>query len=109
MFVWSPVLAPDTVVAPVTARVGVDEPERTTALTEVGVIAPSETVIAGVEVGLATDPDTPAAVVTLTLVTEPAELVIAHVESPRRKVVASAVPEPSRAGAIVPDVMSPVA
>ena len=37
----SPVLEPETVVVPVIAKVGVEEPERTTLLTEVGVMAPS--------------------------------------------------------------------
>ena len=34
-------LAPETVVVPVTAKVGVAEPERVTPFTEVGVIAPA--------------------------------------------------------------------
>ncbi len=68
---WSPVFAPDTVVVPVTANVGVPDPEITTPLTDVGVIAPRESVIAGVVVGLATLPDIPFAVTTDTDVTLP--------------------------------------
>ena len=71
VIVWSPVLAPDTEVVPVTASVGVDAPETTTELTEVGTIAPSVRLIAGVVVEVATVPDTPLAVVTDTLVTVP--------------------------------------
>jgi len=55
----------------VTASVGVDEPETITEFTDVGVIAPSVTLIAGVVVDVATVPDTPFAVVTDTLVTVP--------------------------------------
>jgi len=40
ILVWSPVLEPDTEVVPVTAKVGVAEPEITTPFTLVGVIAP---------------------------------------------------------------------
>ena len=54
-----------------TASVGVDEPETITEFTDVGVIAPSVTLIAGVVVDVATVPDTPFAVVTDTLVTVP--------------------------------------
>jgi hypothetical protein len=59
--VWSPVFVPDTEVVPVTARVGVEEPESTTELTEVGVIAPNANVNAPSELVA----ETPAAVVTL--------------------------------------------
>lgn len=72
----SPVFVPLTTVVPVTARVGVEAPDRTTLFTLVGVIAPSVIVIAGVLVAVATDPDTPFAVVTETEVTVPA-----HVEA----------------------------
>ena len=71
MFVWSPVLTPEMVEVPVTARVGVLEPERVMPLTEVGVIAPKVRVIAGVIVEVATEPETPLAVVTDTDVTVP--------------------------------------
>jgi hypothetical protein len=71
VFATSPVFVPDTAVVPVTARVGVADPESTTAFTEVGVIAPSVSEIAGVVVDVATDPDTPFAVVTDTSVTVP--------------------------------------
>ena len=56
---------------PVTASVGVEEPDSVTALTVVGVIAPSVRLIAGVVVLVATVPETPFAVVTETLVTVP--------------------------------------
>ena len=56
---------------PVTASVGVDEPERVTEFTLVGVIEPKASVIAGVVVDVATVPLIPLAVVTLTLVTLP--------------------------------------
>ena len=69
--VWSPVLLPEIEEVPVTARVGVEEPETTTEFTEDGVIAPSVRLIAGVVVDVATDPLTPLAVVTLTEVTLP--------------------------------------
>src|ERR1019366_8457382 len=46
--VWSPVLVPETAVVPVTARVGVEEPESVTPFTEVGVMAPKPIVKAGV-------------------------------------------------------------
>ena len=71
IFVWSPVLAPDTVVVPVTASVGVAEPERVTPFTVLGVIAPRDKVMAGVVVEVATVPDIPFAVVTDTDVTVP--------------------------------------
>ncbi len=62
--VWSPVLVPDDVPecvpemvdVPVTASVGVEDPDNTTLLTLVGVIAPSVKVIAGVVVAVATEP-----------------------------------------------------
>ena len=62
---------PLTVAVPLTARVGVEEPESTTLFTDVGVIAPSVNVIAGVVVAVATLPETPPDVVTLTEVTVP--------------------------------------
>ena len=67
----SPVLVPETAVVPVIASVGVEEPESATPLTEVGVIAPNDKVIAGVDVAVATDPDTPFAVAIDTVVTVP--------------------------------------
>ena len=70
----SPVLLPEILEVPVTARVGVAEPERTTPLTDEGVIAPAMIVIAGVVVALATVPEKPLAVATDTLVTVPAPL-----------------------------------
>jgi len=69
--VWSPVLLPEIELVPVTARVGVEEPETTTEFIEDGVIAPSVRLIAGVVVDVATEPLTPLAVVTLTEVTLP--------------------------------------
>ena len=56
---------------PVTASVGVDEPETTTELTEVGTILPSVRLMAGVVVLVATEPETPALLVTDTEVTVP--------------------------------------
>jgi hypothetical protein len=56
---------------PVTARVGVAEPDKVTELTEVGIMAPNASVIAGVVVELATEPDIPLAVTTETDVTVP--------------------------------------
>ena len=67
----SPVFEPETVVVPVTARVGVELPERVTPFTVLGVIAPRERVIAGVVVAVATVPDIPLAEVTETEVTVP--------------------------------------
>jgi hypothetical protein len=64
-------LLPETLVVPLTARVGVEEPDSTTLLTDVGVIAPRVRLMAGVVVEVATVPDTPFAVVTDTLVTVP--------------------------------------
>ena len=58
--VWLPVFVPDTVVVPVTARVGVEAPEIVTVFTVVGAIAPSDTVRAQSLL----DADTPFAVVT---------------------------------------------
>lgn len=58
--VWLPVLVPDTVVVPVTDRVGVEAPEIVTVFTVVGVIAPSVTDNAPSVL----DADTPFAVVT---------------------------------------------
>lgn len=69
--VWSPVLEPDTVVVPVTARVGVELPDKVTPLMVVGVIAPRVNVMVGVVVAVATLPDIPLAVVTDTDVTVP--------------------------------------
>ena len=69
--VWSPVCTPLIELVPVTKSVGVEAPETTTELTEVGTIAPSVRLIAGVVVEVATVPDTPFAVVTDTLVTVP--------------------------------------
>lgn len=69
--VWSPVLALEIELVPVTASVGVEEPDITTEFTEVGVMAPSVRLIAGVVVDVATEPLTPLAVVTDTLVTLP--------------------------------------
>lgn len=56
---------------PVTASVGVELPDITTELTDVGVIAPRVRLIAGVVVGFVTVPLTPFAVVTETVVTVP--------------------------------------
>jgi hypothetical protein len=67
----SPVLEPEMEDVPVTASVGVVDPEITTLFTEVGVIAPKVRVIAGVVPAVATVPDTPLAVVTETEVTVP--------------------------------------
>ena len=67
----SPVLEPETEVVPVTAKVGVAEPERTTELTEEGVMAPKVKVMAGVVVSVATLPDIPFAVTTDAVVTVP--------------------------------------
>jgi len=66
-----PVFVPLIALVPVTARVGVEEPERVIELTVVGVIAPRARVIAGVVVLVATVPETPFAAVTDTLVTVP--------------------------------------
>ncbi|MBM6707103.1 hypothetical protein H6A68_08675, partial [Bifidobacterium pullorum subsp. saeculare] len=68
--VWSPVFTPDTEVVPVTARVGVDDPENVIPLTVVGVIAPRAIVKAGVAPPL-DDPETPLADATDTAVTVP--------------------------------------
>ena len=77
---------------PVTASVGVDAPESTTLLMEVGVIAPSVRLIAGVVVALATEPETPALFTTDTEVTVPLPPDgAAHEPSARRKLV---VPPP---------------
>jgi hypothetical protein len=65
------VFVPDILDVPVTASVGVEEPDRTTELIEVGVIAPRDKLIAGVVVAVATEPDTPFAVTTDTDVTVP--------------------------------------
>jgi hypothetical protein len=67
----SPVLDPDIEDVPVTANVGVVEPDNVIPLTEVGVIAPKDKVIAGVVVAVATVPDIPLAVVTETEDTVP--------------------------------------
>jgi hypothetical protein len=67
----SPVLEPETEVVPVTAKVGVVEPEMTTELTEDGTMAPSVKVMAGVVVSVATLPEIPLAVATETVVTVP--------------------------------------
>lgn len=64
-------LALEIELVPVTAKVGVEEPDITTEFTEVGVMAPSVRLIAGVVVDVATEPLTPLAVVTDTLVTLP--------------------------------------
>jgi hypothetical protein len=69
--VWSPVLDPEILDAPATASVGVAVPDKATELTEVGVIAPKEIVIAGVVVAVATVPETPFAATTLAEVTVP--------------------------------------
>jgi hypothetical protein len=69
--VWSPVFEPVILDVPVTARVGVDAPDRVMELTVVGMIAPKVSVIAGVVVGLATVPEIPLAVTTETPVTDP--------------------------------------
>lgn len=66
--------------------------------TDVGVMAPNVNVMAGVPVP-ATVPETPLAVITETAVTA-----VMYVEAPVRNVVAEAVPEPSTAGATVPEV-----
>ena len=68
--------------------VAVMEPEVTM---EVGVIAPSESVMAGVEVELNTDPLIPLAAVTETVVTVP-PTGVAQVLSPLKKVVEEGVP-----------------
>jgi hypothetical protein len=69
--VWFPVFTPVMELVPVTSSVGVEDPDKTTPLTLVGVIAPNVIVMAGVVVAFATLPDTPFAVVTDTLVTVP--------------------------------------
>jgi len=69
------VLDPEIEDVPVTAKVGVVDPEMTTLFTDVGVIAPNVSVIAGVVVDVATVPLTPLAVVTETDVTVPVLLV----------------------------------
>lgn len=70
----SPVLAPEIELVPVTARVGVADPDITTLLTDDGVMAPKDNEIAGVVVEVATVPETPFAVVTDTSVTVPVPL-----------------------------------
>jgi hypothetical protein len=65
------VLAPEILLVPFTASVGVAEPDSTIEFTDVGVIAPRVRVIAGVVVGFATVPDTPLAVTTETEATVP--------------------------------------
>jgi hypothetical protein len=86
--VLSPVLAPDTVVVPVTARVGVEVPEITTEFTLEGVIAPRVREIAGVVVEVATEPETPFAVVTDTSVTVPVPPTVCQVASSLRNLLA---------------------
>lgn len=71
VFATSPVFVPEIEDAPVTERVGADEPEIATPFTDDGVISPRERLIAGVVVEVATVPDIPFAVVTDTLVTVP--------------------------------------
>ena len=66
--VWSPVLVPDIVEVPVTARVGVEDPESVIPLTVVGVMAPSAMVRAGVAPP-EEDPEMPLAETTETAVT----------------------------------------
>jgi hypothetical protein len=67
-------LLPLIELVPVTKSVGVDAPETTTELTEVGTMAPSVRLMAGVVVLVATEPETPALVVTDTLVTVPPDV-----------------------------------
>ena len=69
--VWSPVLALEIELVPVTASVGVDVPDTTTEFTDDGVMAPNVKEIAGTVELFATVPLTPLAVVTDTLVTLP--------------------------------------
>jgi hypothetical protein len=64
-------LAPLIELVPDTASAGEDVPDRITALTLVGVIAPRVSVIFGVLVAVATVPETPAFVFIDTLVTVP--------------------------------------
>jgi hypothetical protein len=64
-------LVPETAVVPVTAKVGVEDPEREIPLTLEGVMAPKEKVIFAAVVGFATEAETPFAVVTATEVTVP--------------------------------------
>jgi hypothetical protein len=71
VIVWSPVLAPEIELVPVTARVGVELPDKVIEFTVVGVIAPAIIVIAGVVVAFATVPEKPFAVATDTEVTVP--------------------------------------
>ena len=84
VIVWLPVLVPLTAAVPVTASVGVLLPLIATPLTDVGVMAPSVSVIAGVLVEVATVPETPLASMTDTEVTvpEPAEPLDAAVIRP---------------------------
>ena len=82
MVVWSPVLLPEIEEVPVTASVGVEEPETTTEFTEDGVIAPSVRLIAGVVVDVATDPLTPPLLTTDTLVTLPTPAATQEVVEP---------------------------
>ena len=70
--VMSPVFTPLTVVVPVTARVGLADPDKVTPLTVVGVIAPKVIVCAGVVVAVAVVPETPFAVTMEAEVTVPA-------------------------------------
>jgi hypothetical protein len=71
-----------TEAVPVTAKVGVEEPLSTTELTDEGVMAPKDSVIAALEVGFATVPLIPFAVTTLTLVTIPVLFVVATIHLP---------------------------
>lgn len=86
VMVWSPVLAPEIELVPVTARVGVELPDMVTLLTVVGVMAPSVRVIAGVVVALATLPETPLAVATETVVTVPDPATDIQLRPPRPSV-----------------------
>lgn len=83
---------------PVTDRVGVDAPERTIELTEVGVIAPSVKLIAGVVVAVATVPDIPFIVTIETIVTVPplpvALNVVPENESPDPNVISDILAVP---------------
>jgi hypothetical protein len=86
------VLAPDTVVVPVTARVGVLDPENVIPLTVVGVIAPATIVRAGVAPP-EDDPENPFAVAIETAVTVPVAAAV-HEVTPAPSVVRTFVLEP---------------
>jgi hypothetical protein len=81
-----PVCVPEIDEGPVTASVGLADPERTTLLTEVGVMAPAAIVNAGVAPPLDV-PLNPLAVAIDTAVTVPPPAGVANVPSPLKKVV----------------------